>query len=289
MRNTFRLTITLALLAGMSLPAQAERLGSLGLSYSNHAGESLDDDLRETSHGLTLDYSIGWTFAEKHRVIVDALYRTDTYSPEMAVGDPYGDQAQIGLHYQYSLSDRLSLGVFGAHGRADHDDPREDYIVNFVGIEGIYDAGNDVTFFAQLGSVDSPNSEEQSSSGYDSGQIYRLGIAYTGLERTSILFDIELGQSKEYEDSDEPGDFLVVGLSGETLLKTNPSWSINYGVRFGSYDARNDPDRIKETTVTIGARYNFGRVRGNVHRVEDGLIGLPYTPLRASAWTPALD
>jgi len=289
MHNTIKLTAALFLAGVTALPAQAERFGSLGLSYSNHAGESLDDDLRETSHGVTLDYSIGWTLAEKHRVIVDALYRTDTYSSEMAEGDPYGDQAQIGLHYQYVLSDRLSLGLFGGHGRADHDDPREDYIVNFIGVEGIYDAGNDVTFFAQLGSVDSPNSESQSSSGYDSGQIYRLGIAYTGIERTSILFDLEFGQSKEYEDDDEPGDFLVVGLSGETLLKSNPNWSINYGVRFGNYDAKNDPDDIKETTFTIGARYNFGRARGNVDRVENGLIGLPYTPLRASAWTPALD
>ncbi|MBI1493810.1 hypothetical protein [Halocynthiibacter styelae] len=289
MRDIFKPAIPLALLAGMSFPAHAERLGSLGLSYTNHSGESVSDNIEETSHGLTADYSLGWVLGDRNRIIIDALYRSDTYSANMAEGDPFGDQAQIGLHYQYALSERLSLGLFAGHGRADHDDPREDYIVNFIGLEGIYNPGGHFTFFAQLGAVDSPNSDSQSSSGYDNGEIYRLGVTYTGWERTSVLFDFEYGQSDEYEDSNEPGEFLVVGLSGETRLRNNPKWAINYGIRYGKYNARNDDDNIEETSVTLGARYYFGRSAASSNSVADGLIGLPYTPLRASAWTPALD
>lgn len=285
--NRYLLAAVLTL--GIPAASHAEIIGSVGLTYGHNIGHNPTDGDRDTSHGTTVDGIFGYRFGGGHTLAFEALYRDDTYSPPISDGDLIEAQHQVALHYLYQFGNGLSVGAFYGMGEAPHPDANEQYEVSFGGVQVAYNTPNDITLFAQYGLVDSPNNAALSSAGYQDGYIARVGATYTGFARTAITFDLERGESDEYEDGGEPGDFVTARIGGQTSFRSNPNLKVDYGIRLARFNALNDSDIVYERTVYVGMRFEFGGSGGAGNLHQNGLIGVPYTPLRASAWTPALD
>jgi len=290
-RSTTALT---TLVVGMVLSvtaATAQNVGYVGLTFGYNDAEDPADNDRDSSTSVTLDGAYAYSFGSGNTLVFEGSYRNDNYDLNIINNREIEPQYQFGLHYLRDLNSGLKAGGFLSYGMAPHSGLNEDYKVGLIGIETIYDTNRKFVLFGQLAygdSFDNPDNSTQSSFGFHRGKVLRAGAIYTGFGKTDISLELEYGTSISYEDSDEPGRFYSVALGGETQLSANSNWVANYEIRYAYFDAKTDPDDIDETSINIGFRYLFG-ARKSSGLAKAGIIGLPYTPLRASVWTPKMD
>ncbi|MBL1436855.1 MAG: hypothetical protein COB08_011760 [Rhodobacteraceae bacterium] len=180
------------------------------------------------------------------------------------------------------------MGAFAAYGNAPRESESESYETAYGGLEVVHPLNEKFTLYAQAGYVTSLNYESTFSYGYYNGYFVRAGVGANVVKNTLLKAEFEYGSSESYEDSDEPGEFFSYYLGAETGFGNQSSFTATYGLRFATYAALGDGDFIEELTANVGVRYTFGGASAS-SMLNAGLIGLPYLPLRASYWTPALD
>ena len=156
-----------------------------------------------------------------------------------------------------------------------------------MGLEAIYPVNDRFTVYAQIAKVDAPSYDTQDSAGYVDGSVARIGAYYAGFDRTTLYLDYEVGRSDVYEDSNEPGEFSLVTIGGETAIGAG-NWAVTYAANFGSFDAVGDTDLVEETSYGIGVRYYFGGATAAA-TLDAGMIGTPQIPLRASTYVTGTD
>lgn len=289
----YAFAVTAAGFLSCASPTMAQGVGYVGLTFGYNDAENIDNDDRDYGNSVTVDGAYAFRFGGSNTLVFDASYRSDGFDDVIDELDVEGmaPQYQIGAHYLRDVTSNAKLGGFLSYGVAPHDNLlNEDYKVWLLGVEAIFDVSPQVILFGQLAfgdSIDNPDNSTQDSFGFHRGKVVRAGAIYTGLQNTDISLEFEIGGSKAYEDDDEPGRFYSVALGGQTALGGS-NWAATYGVRYAGFAAREDGDAIDEMTASIGFRYIFGANKpSDIARA--GIIGLPYTPLRASAWTPAMD
>jgi len=295
----------------------AEGTGYVGLSFGNNEAENPEDNFSEKAVSATLDTAYAFGVGNNQTLVFEGMYRSDHYPQFVSDNNKIKDQYQIGVHYLYSFGGSnqssgdsfgssagssggifgggggggLMLGGFAAYGSAPHEDSapnNENYKVAIAGLEAIYNVNEYFTVFGQIGRGDRVGSRNTSSRGFDGGSFARLGVVYDWMRGTRFTLEGEVGKSDRYEDNSEPGDFSTYSISGETDLPfINDRLSATYGMRFALFDAENDSDYLKETSLNLGVRYKFGKKSSNLARA--GIIGLPHIPLRASVFTPTMD
>lgn len=288
-------TVLTTMVVGMALgatAATAQDVGYVGLTFGYNDAENPDRaNGTGSSTSVTLDGAYAYSFGSGNTLVFEGSYRDDSYDPNIVGGMEMEPQYQIGLHYLRDVNSGLKAGGFLSYGVAPHSDPNEDYKVGLIGVEAIYDTNAQFVLYGQLAygdSFDNPDNSTQSSFGFHRGKVLRAGAIYTGLEKTDISLEFEYGASVSYEDDSEPGRFFSVALGGETQLSANGKWTTNYGIRYAHFNAQTDGDSIDEASISLGFRYMFGANKSS-DLAKAGIIGLPYTPLRASAWTPEMD
>lgn len=163
----------------------------------------------------------------------------------------------------------------------------------FGGIEGVIPVGQNIVLFAQAAygdalalSTDHAGGTMESA-GFHEGYVVRAGASVAVFDGTLITFEGEFGASAEYESDNEPGEFYTMAISGTTPISSDGTWVASYGARYAFFAAEPDPDTIVETSYTFGIRYMFGGSTSTT-MLNAGMIGLPYIPLRASAWIPEI-
>jgi len=302
LRKTTTVLTLVCALAGATT-ASADGIGYVGLSFGSNDGENPRDVEQERAYSATLDAAYAFSIGNNQTLVVEGSYRSDHYG-RIILNRQIKDQLQVGVHYLYDLSGiaqsiggDLKFGGFAAYGSAPHiaATNNENYKVVFGGFEAIYSPnwlGNSLTIFGQIGLGDAVGRRDNNSSdGFNNGTFGRVGVSYSGIKNTTLTLEGEVARSQSYEDSTEPGDFSAYRISGVTQLPFKANLAVTYGMNFGSYDAENDSDYIKETSFNLGLRYTFGKraSRNSTNLARAGIIGLPTIPLRASVFVPGLD
>lgn len=276
----------------MSTPISADTLGYIGFSYGNNQAINESESNDELGTSLQIDGAYAFAVGQ-NTVVVEGSYRTDDYVSKMIGESSFDPQTQIGAHYLYGLNNGATVGAFAAYGTAPHGADNLAYQAFFGGIEGILPVGKNTVLFAQAAygdalalSTDHPGGTMESA-GFHEGYVIRAGVTVAAFGSTRITLEGEIGASVEYESSDEPGEFYTVAISGLTPISSNGAWVASYGARHAFFAAEPDPDTVAETSYNIGIRYMFGGSSSDA-MLNAGMIGLPYLPLRASAWVPEI-
>jgi hypothetical protein len=285
MTKQILLMATTAVFTITASAASATGSGYFELSYDAFSAYEHDNEDEDSSNSGTISGAYAFEIGSGQSIILEGIYHTDEYGTSIYEADTIAPQTQVGVHYMYTLNSGMKVGAFAGYGDAPHEDDDEHYQVAFGGVEAIYAVSPDLTLFGQVGLGTSLDADALESSGFLGGTFLRIGATYSGMDSTALTLDMEIAGSSEYEDDDEPGSFLSVGLSGITSLTADDTWSATYGARYAVFDALGDSNSISETSLNLGIRYAFG----GTNALDAGIIGLPYTPLRASVWTPTMD
>lgn len=229
-------------------------------------------------------------------LVVEGSHRSDNINSEALWGSEMTTQSHIAVHYVRNFGSAATVSGFLGYGVAPHATARHDISVAYGGIGGSFAVSPTFTTYGQLGIGDAPNEGTTiglgGSSGFAEGEFIRLGVTYTGLQRTTLAFEYERAFSDRYEDADpaEPGSFGSIYLGGTTSMTANQNFQVTYGARSAFFDAQGgDFNRAEEVTASLGIRYVFGGNSTMGDYARKGVLGSPYLPLRASNWTPALD
>lgn len=275
-------------LAAFAIGTGAQAADAIGFVDVTVGLSKADDPQRKEVHAGfgTVSGALQSPLAAKGMVVVEGELRHDNHQGYILDGDDMQTQGQLGAHYLHDFNGKKA-GVFLAYADANHDGGNEHYKAFFGGIEGIVDVSPVVTLYGQAG-MGNRTDDDQSSEGFDHGRFARVGAAYSGFANTLLKLEGEYGATDSYEDSTEEGRFWKLSFMGETGLSAFKNLALTYGASYGRYDAKNDPDVVKETTVSVGIRYYFGGTN-SVAALKSGLIGLPSIPLRSMSWVPALD
>jgi hypothetical protein len=227
-------------------------------------------------------------------LVIEGSRQSDNINSAALWGSEMTTQTHIAVHYIHTIGSAATVSGFLGYGVTPHASARHDISVAYGGIGGSYAISPTVTAYGQLGLGDAPREETAislgGSSGFADAEFVRLGVTYTGLQRTTLSFEYERAFSDRYEDTTEPGSFGSVYLGGSTSLTTNQDFQVTYGARSAFFDAQGgDFNRAEEVTASLGMRYVFGGTGTTGDFVRKGVLGSPYLPLRATNWTPALD
>lgn len=281
-------TLTSAMAFAMVMSAGVQAAGTVGFVDLTFGLSKADDPQRKEVHAGfgSLSGAVAIPAGANGTVALEGELRHDNHQGYIVDGNDMGTQGQLGAHYLHDFSGK-KLGGFLAYADADHDGGNEHYQSYLFGVEGIADVAPAVTLYGQVGYANALNDNE-SSGGFDKAWFGRAGVAYSGFSSTLVKFEGEYARSKDYEDNNEDGRFWKLSLGGETSISAVKNLAVTYGVSYGSYDAKGDSDKIKETSVNVGIRYYFGGTSSTA-ALKSGLIGLPTIPLRAMSWTPAMD
>ena len=283
-------TVVLASSLFAAAIAQAQD-GFIALSFGDYTADLIDDEASYNGKYLSLEglyaFSVG-----PGKLVLEAGNRAESLSPDASDGDEMTSQAFLAAHYVYGFGNGATVNGFLGYGKAQHAETGsnvEDYPVSYGGIGGSYAFSPSLVAYGQVGLGDNPDSATTDSFGFYRADFARLGMTYTGWQGTALSLEFETAHADIYEDEDEPGDFGSISLNGVTALASNPAWQFSYGVRSSFYDAGDlDGDRTEEMSASVGVRYVLGgKAPGGFER--EGILGSPYLPLRASAWTPSVD
>ncbi len=288
--NTLNISVALFLAFASSVSAQS--VGYIGAEYGNNLGLNPNDVESQESNSGTVSGAFAFTFGNATAVL-EGNYRTDSYDSGIA-NSPFdvtpGPQSEAGIHLLFDVGSSSKLGGFAGYGTAPTDPFTSafSYNVAYAGLEAVHAVNDRLTLFAQAGYGDNPEKATTASGGFREATFGRIGASYAWSDRTTVIGEAEYGGNSYYEDSDEPGDWWTVALSGETTVGSSGNLAITYGVRYASYDAINDPDYGNETSVNLGVRYMFG-AGSRAELVNAGIVGLPWLPRRASLWTDVMN
>ncbi|MBL4872224.1 MAG: hypothetical protein JKY41_02220 [Rhodobacteraceae bacterium] len=187
------------------------------------------------------------------------------------------------LHALYDLSEVTRAGVFLGYGQQTPQDLDMDdaYDVMFYGLEIQTRLADNVEVYAQIGAGDKVADGQDSSEGWNGGIIGRFGMNYDITSNTMLNFDFEIGASRNYIDSSDPGRFFGVTIGGKTRIMEDTPLYANYFARYDYLSATDEGDNIDEVQFGVGLQYAFGG--------GSNLISSPRLPTRASAWTEWID
>lgn len=270
-------------------PAASGSFGYIGATVSyGSAFNPSDSPSQNDAVSYGIDGAYAFVLNGGAAIVADATVQISGYDISAVDNEVSQPQYQASVHYLHPLNNGLILNAFAGYGMAPFEDSDEKYQVGFVGGGVYYQTSQALAVFGQAGYGTSFDEAAMSSAGFYNGYFVRAGVEYSGLAKTILRGEAEYASTEVYEDSAEPGEMWTVGLSGETAIGSAGNIVATYGVRYGFYDALNDPDEVGETTISLGAKYMFGG--GSSQRFADiGYVGTPYLPLRASFWTPEMD
>ncbi|MCU0904919.1 MAG: hypothetical protein MUE83_13755 [Tabrizicola sp.] len=260
--------------------------GYIGLTFGNYTVKNPENG-NYNGRNTMVDGLFRWNLGSG-AVVIEGSRGSDSINPSALYGTEMTTQKHFALHSVHKVGSAATISGFYGRGAAPHDSAFDDYALVYGGIGASYAASPTFTVYGQLGMGDAPNDATTDSFGFSGGEFGRIGVSYTGLANTAISMEWERGFSESYEDSDEPGSFGSLFLGGVTAIPAAPEFQVTYGIRNSFFDARNDSDRLSETSASLGFRYVIGgKAPGDY--VREGVLGSPHVPLRASNWTPALD
>lgn len=279
------LATSLALMTSHGVHA-AGTIGFVDLTFGLSKAENTSDAEDENAGFGSVSGAVALPVGTRGTVVIEGEIKKDTHDGDLVDGNDMKTNGQLGGHYLHDFRGH-KFGAFLAYADANHKGDNEHYNALFGGIEGVANLSPAFTLYSQLG-IGDRRDDNQSSQGFDNGKFVRIGAAYSGFAQTLLKLDTEYGETDSYEDEQESGLFWKLSLAGETLIPVVKGLTVTYGVSHGKYDAKADPDIIKETSFHVGVRYYFGGTT-SVTALKSGLIGLPSIPLRSMAWVPALD
>lgn len=232
-----------------------------------------------------------WMFALQGNYRYDDFGSSDNTDGLSDDEDPE-KQWTFTAHVLHDLDSKTRVGGFFQYGDTlpqdgDGDDAYDLYL---IGAQAQTFLADNVVVFGQVALGDKNRDGGEATEGFNGGYVMRAGLGHFLSERTTLVFDTEFAGSRNYIDSNDPGRFFGVALSGETLYSDEAPLYVTYGVHYTHISSTDEGDNMDEIAASIGVAYRFGDSTTGRAQFTDGIgIGAPRLPTRASAFTEWVD
>ena len=267
--------------------ASAENMGYFQFSVTGGSAENPSGSDVSIQH-KSLSGAFLYDVNENVDIILNAQRNTNTFDDYgILYGSIHEGNYAFSAHGLYSINNGLKLGGFFGLNNTNNDDDGYSYRALFGGVEAHYSFNDNTGVYMQAGVVSQRDDEGTGSMGFDDGEFIRLGAFHAFNWGGVVSLDIERAKSDFYEDDDEPGDLWSYGLTYEHDLNAIENGTVVAGVRKAQFDAVGDGDLVNETSYFLGFKFGFGG--GAAAQKRAGMIGDPYTIIKADTYVPGMD
>ena len=185
----------------------------------------------------------------------------------------------LSLHAGYQFGSTY-LGAFTTRGFFDGDVSENPVVGSLYGVEASVALNDVATAFVQIGQIEAIGDEDDNEF---VGNTTRVGLNVAATDRVSAGFSAERGFSGDcfVDCGDEPGEFTSVTLDAAYALTDDID--LTGSVMVMDVVDFDDPDNARDTSIFLGARYNFGKSGGAT------ALTAPMGGFRAAGWMEPLD